>query len=127
MTKGHLFDPLVSWSFPHRRVQGGVALRTVAADNPALCERALLHKGLIVARGGPERGTKTGLCGRVRRGLGLGVLDPLGLVQCNVSEMSTVHPLMLAHNLIKVEMKVTLFDGSDPRPNLLLQFPRFVL
>lgn len=37
-------------------LKGGVALWTVAADNPTLCELALLHKEAIVESGGPGRG-----------------------------------------------------------------------
>lgn len=37
-------------------LKGGVALWTVAADSPTLCELALLHKGAIVESGGPGRG-----------------------------------------------------------------------
>lgn len=37
-------------------LNGGVALWTAAADNPTLCELALLHKGAIVESGGPGRG-----------------------------------------------------------------------
>lgn len=72
ITKGHLFGPLVSQSFPCWGLRGGVALWTVAADNPTLCELVLLHKGLIVESNGPGRGDW--VYARWQRGVGSGGL-----------------------------------------------------
>lgn len=55
MTKRHLFGPHVSQSIPCWGLSGGVAVWTVAADNPTLCELALPYNGSIVETHSPGR------------------------------------------------------------------------
>lgn len=70
MTKGHLFGPHVSQSIPCWGLSRGVALWTVAADNPTLCELAPPHNGSIVESHSPGR--RDWVYVRWQRGVGSG-------------------------------------------------------